>query len=163
MEYSGQSRQIDVKFVPSVCLVGDTKGQKFYQYPFIDEYRCFRYLEAFENYILPIRQQCLFAMQQKSFPMPLNVFKQIIDQNSPTGLTQRGLVNKHYLNVPCLNRKLNINYSVHLCHSTTEMLKEVSVRTMKNSMLLTNFILSKIFKGNLLYAKDTTTNFLCVP
>ena len=31
MLYPGQRVQIDVKHVPSVCLVGDAKGQKFYQ------------------------------------------------------------------------------------------------------------------------------------
>ena len=36
MKYLGQRGQIDVKFVPSACLVGDAKGEKFYQYTFID-------------------------------------------------------------------------------------------------------------------------------
>ena len=50
MLYPGQRVQIDVKFVPSVCLVGDAKGKKFYQYTAIDEYSRFRYLEAFEEH-----------------------------------------------------------------------------------------------------------------
>ena len=50
MSYPGQRGQIDVKFVPSACLVGDAAGQKFYQYTFIDEYSRFRYLEAFEEH-----------------------------------------------------------------------------------------------------------------
>lgn len=50
MLYPGQRVQIDVKFVPASCLVGDAKGQKFYQYPMIDEYSRFRYLEAFEEH-----------------------------------------------------------------------------------------------------------------
>ena len=49
MLYPGQRVQIDVKHVPSVCLVGDAKGQKFYQYTMIDEYSRFRYLEAFDE------------------------------------------------------------------------------------------------------------------
>lgn len=32
MLYPGQRGQIDVKFVPSVCLVGEAKEHKFYQY-----------------------------------------------------------------------------------------------------------------------------------
>lgn len=47
MQYPGQKVQIDVKFVPSACIVGDAKGKKFYQYTAIDEYSRFRYLEAF--------------------------------------------------------------------------------------------------------------------
>lgn len=50
MLYPGQRVQIDVKFVPSACLVGDAKGKKFYQYTAIDEYSRFRYLEAFEEH-----------------------------------------------------------------------------------------------------------------
>jgi transposase-like protein len=50
MQYPGQRIQIDVKFVPSACLVGEAKGNKFYQYTAIDEYSRFRYLEAFEEH-----------------------------------------------------------------------------------------------------------------
>lgn len=50
MQYPGQRIQIDVKFVPDSCLVGDAKGKKFYQYTAIDEYSRFRYLEAFEEH-----------------------------------------------------------------------------------------------------------------
>lgn len=50
MLFPGQRVQIDVKFVPSVCLVGEAKGKKFYQYTAIDEYSRFRYLEAFEEH-----------------------------------------------------------------------------------------------------------------
>ena len=55
MRYPGQKVQIDVKYVPSVCLVGeaveDAKecGGYYYQYTFIDEYSRFRYLEAFKE------------------------------------------------------------------------------------------------------------------
>ena len=51
MSYPGQRVQIDVKVVPSACIVGDAKaeGRKFYQYTAIDEYSRFRYLEAFEE------------------------------------------------------------------------------------------------------------------
>ena len=50
MTYPGQRVQIDVKFVPSVCLVGEAAEEKFYQYTFIDEYSRFRYLEAFKEH-----------------------------------------------------------------------------------------------------------------
>ena len=42
MQYPGQRVQIDVKFVPEACIVGDAAGQKFYQYTAIDEYSRFR-------------------------------------------------------------------------------------------------------------------------
>ena len=50
MLYPGQRVQIDVKFVPSVCLVNEAKGKKFYQYTALDEYSRFRYVEAFEEH-----------------------------------------------------------------------------------------------------------------
>jgi transposase len=49
MLYPGQRIQIDVKFAPSSCLVGDAKGNRFYQYTAIDEYSRLRYIEAFEE------------------------------------------------------------------------------------------------------------------
>ena len=49
MLYPGQRVQIDVKVVPSACIVGDASGEKFYQYTAIDEYSRFRYLEAFKE------------------------------------------------------------------------------------------------------------------
>lgn len=56
MKYPGQRVQIDVKFVPQACLVGDAvhdakeNGGYYYQYTFIDEYSRFRYLEAFKEH-----------------------------------------------------------------------------------------------------------------
>ena len=42
MFFPSQRVQIDVKFVPASCIVGDAKGEKFYQYTAIDEYSRFR-------------------------------------------------------------------------------------------------------------------------
>ena len=56
MDYPGQRVQIDVKFVPKACLVGEARtdaaenGGYYYQYTFIDEYSRFRYLEAFKDH-----------------------------------------------------------------------------------------------------------------
>ena len=50
MLYSGQRVQIDVKVVPTACIVGDAADKKFYQYTAIDEYSRFRYLEAFKEH-----------------------------------------------------------------------------------------------------------------
>lgn len=56
MKYPGQRGQIDVKYVPSACLVGEAaedakeNGGYYYQYTFIDEYSRFRYLEAFKEH-----------------------------------------------------------------------------------------------------------------
>ena len=50
MQYPGQRVQIDVKFVPKFCLVGEAAEEGgYYQYTFIDEYSIFRYMEAFKE------------------------------------------------------------------------------------------------------------------
>lgn len=51
MRYPEERVQIDVKFVPQSCLVGDAAiDGGYYQYTFIDEYSRFRYLEAFQEH-----------------------------------------------------------------------------------------------------------------
>ena len=51
MDYPGQRVQIDVKFVPVSCLVGDAaRDGGYFQFTFIDEYSRFRYLEAFQDH-----------------------------------------------------------------------------------------------------------------
>lgn len=67
MTYPGQRGQIDVKYVPTACLVGDAQGQKYYQYTFIDEYSRFRYLEAFEEHSTYTSAQFLKHVVEK-FP-----------------------------------------------------------------------------------------------
>lgn len=49
MLYPNQRVQVDVKVVPTACIVGNAKGEKFYQYTAIDEYSRFRYIEAFKE------------------------------------------------------------------------------------------------------------------
>ena len=41
--------QIDVKFVPEACIVGDAAGQKFYQYTMIEEASRKRFIYAYEE------------------------------------------------------------------------------------------------------------------
>lgn len=70
MSYPGQRIQIDVKFVPSVCLVNGAKGQKFYQYTAIDEYSRWRFVEAFEEH--SSYSSALFLEHLiKAFPCPV--------------------------------------------------------------------------------------------
>ena len=70
MSYPGQRVQIDVKFVPAACIVGEASGQKFYQYTAIDEYSRFRYLEAFEEH--STYSSAIFLEHLiKAFPFPI--------------------------------------------------------------------------------------------
>ena len=70
MRYPGQRVQIDVKFVPSVCLVNHAAGQKFYQYTAIDEYSRWRFVEAFEEH--NTYSSAIFLDHLiKAFPLPI--------------------------------------------------------------------------------------------
>jgi transposase InsO family protein len=70
MQYPGQRVQVDVKFVPSACLVGQAAGEKFYQYTAIDEYSRFRYLEAFEEHS-SYSSSVFLENMLKAFPFPV--------------------------------------------------------------------------------------------
>lgn len=70
MDHPGQRIQIDVKFVPSVCLVNEAKGHHFYQYTAIDEYSRWRFVEAFEEH--SSYSSALFLEHLiKAFPCPI--------------------------------------------------------------------------------------------
>ena len=70
MHYPGQRVQVDVKFVPAICLVNEAKGQKFYQYTAIDEYSRWRFVEAFEEHNSYSSAQFLEHLI-KAFPYPI--------------------------------------------------------------------------------------------
>ena len=74
MHYPGQRVQIDVKFVPAACIVGEAKGQNFYQYTAIDEYSRFRYLEAFEEHS-SYSSAVFLEHLQKRFPFKIECIK----------------------------------------------------------------------------------------
>lgn len=70
MVYPGQRIQIDVKFVPSVCLVKEAKGQHFYQYTAMDEYSRWRFVEAFKEH--SSYSSALFLQHLiQAFPCPM--------------------------------------------------------------------------------------------
>lgn len=70
MSHPGQRIQIDVKFVPSCCLVSEAEGKKFYQYTAIDEYSRWRYVEAFEEHSTYSSAQFLKHLIRR-FPVPI--------------------------------------------------------------------------------------------
>ncbi len=49
MTFPGQRVQIDVKHVPSACIIINDTCEKYYQYTAIDEFSRFRYVEAFKE------------------------------------------------------------------------------------------------------------------
>ena len=61
MSYPGQRVQIDVKFVPKICIVGQEEPTQWYQYTFIDEYTRFAIWRLSQN-TAPILPHCLFSI-----------------------------------------------------------------------------------------------------
>lgn len=71
MDHPGQRIQVDVKFVPSACLVNSRViGKQFFQYTAIDEYSRWRFVEAFEEH--STYSSALFVEHLvKAFPCPI--------------------------------------------------------------------------------------------
>ncbi|MBP3489220.1 MAG: transposase [Roseburia sp.] len=84
MSYPGQRVQIDVKFVPSACLVNEARGQKFYQYTAIDEYSRWRFVEAFEEHSTFSSMRFLQHLI-KAFPAPI----ECVQTDNGTEFTKR--------------------------------------------------------------------------
>ena len=75
MDHPGQRVQIDVKFVPTSCLVGEAAREAsecggYYQYTFLDEYSRFRYLEAFKEHSTYSSAEFIRHCAKK-FPYPI--------------------------------------------------------------------------------------------
>ena len=150
MQYPGQRVQIDVKFVPESCIVGEAKGQKFYQYTAIDEYSRFRYLEAFEEHSSYSSAQFIKHLIEK-FPFRIECVqtdngmeftKQLGNTQKPTPtlfertLEQCGIRHKliapytprHNGKVERAHRKDNEDcYATHAVYSCEDFKKHLSV------------------------------------
>ncbi len=71
MDHPGQRIRIDVKFVPSSCLVNSRViGRQFFQYTAIDEFSGWRFVEAFEEHSSYSSAQFLEHLL-KAFPCPI--------------------------------------------------------------------------------------------
>lgn len=68
-KFPGEKVQVDVKVVPTVCIVGDAQrlGEKMYQYTAIDEYSRYRFIYGFKEQSTYSSTQFL-KMLVKKFP-----------------------------------------------------------------------------------------------
>lgn len=158
MFFLGQRVQIDVKFVPASCVVGDAKGEKFYQYTAIDEYSRFRYIEAFTEH--SSYSSAIFLEHMiDAFPFPVHCVqtdngfeftKRLIKDNSLTlfeeMLKQKGI--KHKLIKPYTPRH---NNKVERSHRKDNEYFYASHK----------FYSFNDFKRQLLFTAENTITFLC--
>ena len=152
MEYPGQRVQIDVKYVPDSCIVGDAKaeGKKFYQYTVIDEYSRFRYLEAFEDHssyssmvflehmlkAFKFKVECVQTDNGQEFTKRLGTSTKPAPTLFEASLKQRGIAHKlikpytprHNGKVERSHRKDNeYFYATHTFYSFEDFKKQLAV------------------------------------
>ena len=157
MQYPGQRVQIDVKYVPKICLVGDAareaeeNGGYFYQYTFIDEYSRFRYLEAFKEHTsyssaefirhcvkrFPYAIECVQTDNGSEFTNQMNNSKTVRPTLFQKTLEELGIRHKlirvftprHNGKVERSHRKDNeYFYSSHRFYSFEDFKKQLAVR-----------------------------------
>jgi transposase InsO family protein len=157
MRYPGQRVQIDVKFVPQACLVGDAvrdageNGGYYYQYTFIDEYSRFRYLEAFKEHTsyssaefirhcvkkFPYAIECVQTDNGSEFTNQMNRSKEIRPTLFQRALNELGIQHKlirvytprHNGKVERSHRKDNEEfYASHKFYSFEDFKKQLTVR-----------------------------------
>ena len=157
MQYPGQRVQIDVKYVPAACLVGqaaeDAKenGGHYYQYTFIDEYSRYRYLEAFKEHNtysstlflkhvvkkFPYAIECVqtdngfeFTNEMgNSKKKPLTLFEKTLAQMGIRHKKIRPFTPRHNGKVERSHRKDNEEfYACHTFYSFDDFAKQLAVR-----------------------------------
>ena len=101
MLFPGQRIQIDVKFVPSICLVNQAQGQSFFQYTAIDEYSRWRFVEAFEEHNTYSSAVFLDHLM-KVFPMPI----QCVQTDNGSEFTKRFTGTKREENLTLFEERL---------------------------------------------------------
>ena len=101
MLFPGQRIQIDVKFVPSICLVNQAQGQSFFQYTAIDEYSRWRFVEAFEEH--NTYSSAIFLDHLvKVFPLPI----QCVQTDNGSEFTKRFTGTKREENLTLFEERL---------------------------------------------------------
>lgn len=107
MLYPGPRFQIDVKYVPAVCLVNEAKGQKFYRYTAIDESSRWRFVESFDEhntYTSAVFPEHLL----KAFPLPI----QCVQTDNRLEFTKRFVANSSS-NLTRFQRRLAVHGIQH--------------------------------------------------
>ena len=152
MQYPGQRGQIDVKFVPKSCLVGEAAEEGgYYQYTFIDEYSRFRILKAYKEhstyssaqfikYVVekfPYAIECVQTDNGMEFTNRLNTNKKHRPTLFETTLEQLGIRHKlirpytprHNGKVERSHRKDNEEfYSCHKFYNFSDFENQLAVR-----------------------------------
>lgn len=153
MQYPGQRVQVDVKFVPSSCLVGEAEGKSYYQYTGIDEYSRFRYVEAFEEHstyssavfldhmlkAFKFRVECVQTDNGMEFTKKLNngnstptLFERALKKHNIQHKLIRPFTPRHNGKVERSHRKDNeYFYATHKFYSFDDFAKQLKIHNYK--------------------------------
>jgi transposase InsO family protein len=152
MQYPGQRGQIDVKYVPKSCLVGEAAEEGgYFQYTYIDEYSRYRILKAYKEhstyssaqfikYVVekfPYAIECIQTDNGMEFTNRLNTNKKNKPTLFETTLSQLGISHKlirpytprHNGKVERSHRKDNEEfYACHKFYCFDDFEKQLAVR-----------------------------------
>lgn len=157
MHFPGERVQIDVKFVPEVCIVGDAKGEKFYQYTAIDEFSRWRYLEAFQEHS-SYSSAIFLEHLVKAAPFKIRC----IQTDNGTEFTRSSFQTRPTLICSSRNWKNSVSGTSslsHLRHGIMERWNAPIAKITNTSMLRINFIRFMISKSSLLFTVENTITF----
>lgn len=146
MQYPLQRVQIDVKFVPDACIIGDAKAEerKFYQYTTIDEY--FRYLKAFEEHsthsskfflehmlkAFKFKVECVQTDNSPEFTKQLGSSEKLLKQRSIKHKLIQPYTPRHNGKVERSHRKDNeYFYATHAPYSFDDLKNQLAVPSRK--------------------------------
>ena len=152
MQYPGQRGQIDVKYVPKSCLVGEAAEEGgYFQYTFIDEYSRYRILKAYKEhstyssaqfikYVVekfPYAIECIQTDNGSEFTNTMNNSKKVLPTLFEKTLAQLGIRHKrikvytprHNGKVERSHRKDNEEfYACHKFYNFADFEKQLAVR-----------------------------------
>ena len=147
MSFPGQRVQVDVKFVPASCIVGDAQGEKYYQYTAIDEYSRFRYLAAFKDHSSLSSAQFIDQLV-KAFKFPIHCIQTDNGMEFTKRLCSSEKERKLSLKLVLSIMVLSIKSYVRILQDTMVRLREAIEKIMNISMPLISFTLLTILKSN---------------
>lgn len=148
MEHPGERIQIDVKYVPSVCMADQIKSEHFYQYTAIDEFSRWRFVEAFDEHntysskiflehlinAFPVKIECVQTDNGSEFTKRLlshpgttpTLFEQCLIENGIRHKLIRPATPRHNGKVERSHRKDNeYFYATHKFYSLEDFSKQL--------------------------------------
>ena len=163
MQYPGQRIQIDVKFVPSLCLVNESQGSASISTLPLMNIPDGVSLRLFRS-IVSIPPACFLNTLSRFSPVQLNVYRLTTGRSSQSALVLTAAqINLPFSRSALWSMRSGISWFVHLLQGTMARWKEATEKIMIGFMPLIPSILLKTSAGSSnATTAGTTTTFRCV-